>query len=151
MWNRRPKTETDMELCGHKMGANLYTSVYDYQSYREVYKFASHWLSGTLNLKIMHINISIRYWEVYFFSCTRQTWERSCFGFALGDQNGFWQKNLKVCHAELGGVYYSWVSGKEFGVRIGWRKYLYECTPFGYVTFITSGFVPISYEWYQMR
>ncbi len=21
----------------------------------------------------------------------------------------------------------------RFGVRIGWRKYLYECTPFGYV------------------
>ncbi len=23
--------------------------------------------------------------------------------------------------------------GKEFGVHIGWRKYLYECTPFGCV------------------
>ncbi len=23
--------------------------------------------------------------------------------------------------------------GKEFGVHIGWRKYLYECTSFGYV------------------
>ncbi len=22
---------------------------------------------------------------------------------------------------------------KEFGVYIGWRKYLYECTPIGYV------------------
>ena len=28
---------------------------------------------------------------------------------------------------------YAWAGGKEFGVRIGWRKYLYECTPFGYV------------------
>ncbi len=28
---------------------------------------------------------------------------------------------------------YAWAVGKEFGVRIGWRKYLYECTPFGYV------------------
>ena len=28
---------------------------------------------------------------------------------------------------------YAWADGKEFGVRIGWRMYLYECTPFGYV------------------
>ncbi len=28
---------------------------------------------------------------------------------------------------------YAWAGGKEFGVHIGWRKYLYECTPFGYV------------------
>ncbi len=28
---------------------------------------------------------------------------------------------------------YAWAGGKEFVVRIGWRKYLYECTPFGYV------------------
>ncbi len=25
---------------------------------------------------------------------------------------------------------YAWAGGKEVGVRIGWRKYLYECTPF---------------------
>ncbi len=23
---------------------------------------------------------------------------------------------------------YAWAGGKEFGVRIGWRKYVYECT-----------------------
>ena len=28
---------------------------------------------------------------------------------------------------------YAWTGGKEFGVHIGLRKYLYECTPFGYV------------------
>ena len=28
---------------------------------------------------------------------------------------------------------YAWAGGKEFCVRIGWRKYLYACTPFGYV------------------
>ncbi len=28
---------------------------------------------------------------------------------------------------------YAWRGGKEFGIRIGWRKYLYECTTFGYV------------------
>ncbi len=28
---------------------------------------------------------------------------------------------------------YAWADGKGFGVRIGWRKYMYECTHFGYV------------------
>ncbi len=26
---------------------------------------------------------------------------------------------------------YAWAGGKEFGVRIGWRKYLYECSLLG--------------------
>ncbi len=33
---------------------------------------------------------------------------------------------------------YAWAGGKEFGVHIGWRKYLYEFTPFGYVNLWTG-------------
>ncbi len=31
----------------------------------------------------------------------------------------------------------------RFGVRIEWRKYLYECTPFGYVSLCTV--VPLAF------
>ena len=38
---------------------------------------------------------------------------------------------------------YALAGGKEFGTNIGWRKYLYECPPFGYVNLLdgTRGFL----------
>ncbi len=40
--------------------------------------------------------------------------------------------HVYACEAKKRIGEYVWTGGLEFGVH-GWRKYLYECTPFRYV------------------